>query len=420
MAPKRPHKKSRTGCRTCRSRRVKCDEVHPVCSNCSSRQVVCVWDEHQTVIVASRPAHRRSYSWVCSSTHGSQTSSNNSPQILFTPEDTLSLGPPAHPTSLSSSTFDLSGLELLHHYTVYTYGTLCADERVDSIFKVSVPQMALRHDCLLRVIFAISALHLSYIKNDPVAAESRYRELAAAHLHAAITALRSQILAHSADHANAVYVCSSLLCIIVIAFPFNGHRAVEESRILPWLPYVKGIKTILQHYWKWIMDGELSLLLNRAQQTRSHACGTIEDLQIALANQVRTNLNLLLTNTEAPDQYEIRHARTLDIYRLSITRLQESWDQMNQREFCLVSIFSWLASLEDDFVVLIHDKRPRALVILAYYCALLKQFEGYWWIRGVAETEFRIIDKALREEWRTAVEWPKRIISGDLLIGVQC
>ncbi|KAK9321071.1 hypothetical protein V1517DRAFT_327541 [Lipomyces orientalis] len=411
MAPKRPHKKSRTGCRTCRNRRVKCDEVQPVCSNCSSRQVVCVWDDYKTVTVTSRHAHRRSYSWVYSPTPGCQTSSSNSPQILFT--DTLSLGPAAHPTSLPSSTFDLSGLELLHHYTVYTYATICADERVDNIFKVSVPQMALRHDCILRVMFAISALHLSYIKDDHgAAAESRYRELAAAHLHAAITTLRSQILAHSADHANAVYVCSSLLCIIVIAFPFNGHRSVEESRILSWLPYVKGIKTILQHYWKWIMDGELSVLLHRAQQTRSHACGTIQARQIAFANQVRTNLNRLLTDTEAPDQYEIQHGRTLDIYRLSVTRLQESWDQMNQRELCLMSIFSWLTSLEEDFVDLINDKRPRALVILAYYCALLKQFEGHWWIRGVAETEFRIIEKVLREEWRTAVEWPKRIISG--------
>ncbi|KAF8417381.1 hypothetical protein EV426DRAFT_623172 [Tirmania nivea] len=35
--PRRPHNKSRTGCRICRRRKVKCDETHPTCKNCQRR-----------------------------------------------------------------------------------------------------------------------------------------------------------------------------------------------------------------------------------------------------------------------------------------------------------------------------------------------------------------------------------------------
>ncbi|KAI3321896.1 hypothetical protein HD806DRAFT_502242, partial [Xylariaceae sp. AK1471] len=31
---RRPHSKSRTGCRVCKSRRVKCDETRPSCRRC--------------------------------------------------------------------------------------------------------------------------------------------------------------------------------------------------------------------------------------------------------------------------------------------------------------------------------------------------------------------------------------------------
>ncbi|RAK99301.1 Zn(II)2Cys6 transcription factor, partial [Aspergillus ibericus CBS 121593] len=44
---KTPSKRSRTGCRTCRARRVKCDEFPGACKNCSSTGRVCGYDTHR-------------------------------------------------------------------------------------------------------------------------------------------------------------------------------------------------------------------------------------------------------------------------------------------------------------------------------------------------------------------------------------
>lgn len=38
---KRPHRKSRLGCRNCKARKVKCDEAKPTCRNCSLRKDTC-------------------------------------------------------------------------------------------------------------------------------------------------------------------------------------------------------------------------------------------------------------------------------------------------------------------------------------------------------------------------------------------
>ncbi|KAH6972030.1 hypothetical protein BKA56DRAFT_593564, partial [Ilyonectria sp. MPI-CAGE-AT-0026] len=35
IKPRRSHRKSRNGCRVCKSRHMKCDETRPACINCS-------------------------------------------------------------------------------------------------------------------------------------------------------------------------------------------------------------------------------------------------------------------------------------------------------------------------------------------------------------------------------------------------
>ena len=40
---KRPHRKSRTGCRNCKARKVKCDEGRPACRACSARNEQCIY-----------------------------------------------------------------------------------------------------------------------------------------------------------------------------------------------------------------------------------------------------------------------------------------------------------------------------------------------------------------------------------------
>ncbi|RAH81954.1 hypothetical protein BO86DRAFT_430014 [Aspergillus japonicus CBS 114.51] len=42
-----PHKRKRvkTGCLTCRARKVKCDETHPLCNNCGNLDVECQWGQ---------------------------------------------------------------------------------------------------------------------------------------------------------------------------------------------------------------------------------------------------------------------------------------------------------------------------------------------------------------------------------------
>lgn len=44
LRKRKPHRKSRSGCRNCKLRRVKCDETRPTCRNCIGQCVICNYD----------------------------------------------------------------------------------------------------------------------------------------------------------------------------------------------------------------------------------------------------------------------------------------------------------------------------------------------------------------------------------------
>ncbi|KAE8167464.1 fungal-specific transcription factor domain-containing protein [Aspergillus tamarii] len=52
----KPSTRSRTGCLTCRNRKKKCDERHPVCSGCDRNRLLCEWVSNELV---PRPRRQR-------------------------------------------------------------------------------------------------------------------------------------------------------------------------------------------------------------------------------------------------------------------------------------------------------------------------------------------------------------------------
>lgn len=53
------HRKSRNGCLKCKARRVKCDEVQPICGNCSRLHLDCAWPDETPSRAHHNPRDRR-------------------------------------------------------------------------------------------------------------------------------------------------------------------------------------------------------------------------------------------------------------------------------------------------------------------------------------------------------------------------
>lgn len=78
----------------------------------------------------------------------------------------------------------------------------------------------------------------------------------------------------------------------------------------------------------------------------------------------------------------------------------------NRTRYSEASLRVWPGNISQDFVELIYESDPRALVILAHYCVLLMKIDHVWYLRGLGRGLLENIWEALGEEWRAWIEWP--------------
>lgn len=71
---------------------------------------------------------------------------------------------------------------------------------------------------------------------------------------------------------------------------------------------------------------------------------------------------------------------------------------------------SWAAIMPARFCEMIEEGFGPALVLIAFHCVLLKRYEGFWWIKGKAESVLRVVRKKLQSEWDNWLAWPVREI----------
>lgn len=224
---RRAHTKTRTGCRTCRQRKVKCDETRPICTNCSKRGLHSECEYRDTVVwvhqTNPRPAVAPTSTSTSTSSPGTPSSSSSyqsaprsdasacgsTPELSPGSIDLSSIDPNILPPRATAQTLtttlacisdpttallththcyttsrhipaptsilpldpaSLTTLRLLHFFTTTTALSLSTRSAVQQLWQTHVPTLALRladypgQQYLLNVVLAVAALHAARIR----------------------------------------------------------------------------------------------------------------------------------------------------------------------------------------------------------------------------------------------------------------
>jgi hypothetical protein len=264
---------------------------------------------------------------------------------------------------------------------------------------MNVPRLAFRreYDFLMHAVLAISALHLSSLCGG-----ERYSIVAASHYQSASVSLRTALPNRANLDGNALFVTSSFICIYVFASPQATQR--DAPNALTWIPLLRGMHKILKECWDAVKDGELAPLLRVKSSFRLVAPIAPDPLL-----QLPDYLSILHLPTEdVPDSEEVGDPVVANVYKEAVEKLRESWQIVSMVESRCSSAFIWPITAPEQFFAFLMERRPRALVLLAHYCAMFKMMENFWWIEGRAMDEVGIILEMVDERWRRWLEWPLR------------
>ncbi|KLU90167.1 hypothetical protein MAPG_09133 [Magnaporthiopsis poae ATCC 64411] len=383
---RRSHAKSRTGCRTCKRRRIKCDENRPSCRNCVKHGVTCDFVQSDASAAATA------------------ASSHRDPSPLHSPCD-----------------INLMDLELVHNFTTFTCTTLASDPAARQLLRTTAVHMAVDCEYLMRSILAVSALHLSRYRPQK---KTVYLQRAMQHHQAASSAAIELLTDLKAEECERLHLFSVLTVYYAMGCPVNEADLAPESPLIPnWLRLLHGMEPILHMLNPREYRGVLTPLFDFGRSRIQPFMGTTPPRDPSLLVDIQSLIRRTCTNPDLIPIYDntIEHLRRMlglilpqsrgavaaaDAMPESSTSTsaaaQPTWTKIEPWD-----ILTWQWTQGRDFLPLLETVPPpqEAVVIFAHCLLVLKKLENQWWVEGWADHLMGKIWALLDDEHRHWIGW---------------
>jgi hypothetical protein len=440
---RKAHSKSRFGCKNCKSRRLKCDELRSYdggCQRCSSAGLQCDYILFTAKPLGMRGTKRASFprrndstrltevivaeskSGVTpSSSHdgalsipASRQSSPLIPQISWSPH-------------LSASEVSLAGSpsskQVFYHFSTMTARTV-GDYKSQSIAQSKVIATALHSPYLMNAILGLAAAHLRYLLPPEASEANKHLRIAeCAHWAKAFDGFRqelagsqhasAQMIGHQSNvnRFNMDQLLSTVMFVSMHQFSLrddSGALTGQEGapcsfvwlssrdardRALKWLGVQAGFKGLLPAMQPWLTESFWLPIFGAVNFSDEFS---LEKLGVAAscadnhssANMDQTDFEFVkLCGVDSNSSTCNPYFSNLEIL-LWCRRLRP----ITAESF--TKLLNFVARMPAGFQNLLLDLDTAALLILAHWLTLLHEI-GQWWIVGRCEIEIREIVRFL-------------------------
>lgn len=376
---KRPHRKSRTGCKNCKGRKVKCDEAQPVCRACRLRRERCVYPAPLPGSSSPTSASQRVFSLAPSRGHTPP----------YDPGEAGAVGLLAEPM-FRLPRADEDDMRLLWFYTTNTFGSLAVeagrDPLIDNILRVKIVQLAFSNPFLMDCLLGLSATHLHHLNQEiPSGKAMMYPARAFAGYRRAIEEANPKTF-------PALVPASLLFC--ALSSQMFREKDPKPLFVIDWMTLWRGICVIVElTTLQTLDDAGMAPLFNRPP---------IDMDQAAL--HIPSNLLFMVTTIKEGD-IDFPHIETYySMLKYLGTLYQEL--ELGYGPMLNLRVITFFTFVPDEFIQLARQRRPHTLVILAYYLAFTKFVERTWWMENICDREIYCIHDHLGEEWYDLLRIP--------------
>lgn len=277
-------------------------------------------------------------------------------------------------------------MELFSHYWEESRETFFMTKEFSPVFL----RRALGAPFLLNEVLAISALHFSMMRPEKC---QFYRE---------------SIVDINDDNVLAVFLFSGVLGLhFFFDVFFTPAQDLEGflAQLIQSIRLLQGVRTILEGRWEYITKSDLQPLLLDTQKNEKPPDYTDE-----VVERLKT-LNVAISHSPGlrPHQTKVieKEIESLSWVHTTWTSLDDNLENRNPR-----TVTSWPVMISAEFVILLDERRPEAIIVLAYFSVLLHRCRN-WWAAG-ASGQFLLgaVELFLGVGWEGLLEWPRSVVYG--------
>ncbi|PYH93899.1 hypothetical protein BO71DRAFT_354376 [Aspergillus ellipticus CBS 707.79] len=317
---------------------------------------------------------------------------------------------------------------LLEYYFQHTYKTFTRDEETDRIWRLVIPSMTHQNRFLLHGMLACTSLHRAYMSTGDPTRKKTYLLRAYHHQDIALPQFRYAIEQPNRDNCDAILAFAYLLVVysfgtdqpdsaesdldigsLLFVTGNAGERHTEPDSILPnWLHILRGGCSMLCDVWGQLQEGPLRAL------TRAWEINLGEGRDLSCLDRL---MSVIPQGSVATgDSRTVWSEDITAIYRQAAIQLSQSFAFMRDHQGTLTTwdiLRIWPMEVSLEYMALLHQGHPGALILLAYFCVLLRQLERHWHFEGRAALLIRAIQGHLSPEWLSFIDEPLEMVLSD-------
>ncbi|KAI3572447.1 hypothetical protein IWW34DRAFT_762328 [Fusarium oxysporum f. sp. albedinis] len=413
MKTRRHHTKSRNGCRECKRKRVKCDETHPICFNCSRLEITCSFSQTRiSPIHVTTPIESDELSMLPAT---AVVAMNGSPTANC--RDLLSLGVMLDADRVSPKPLNTEwsrDLELMHHYSTITCNTLTLREDMQDIWTVIIPKIGYSHPFVMHGLLAISALHKSYLIPSK---REIYLEVSAYHQSLGLEGFRPFLLEITKHNWKPAFCYATIEAVYSCSLPARSAdktALTSIANVLDLFRFLREIRSVLQPFLDYLPGSNFAPLVQGVWIVGSNEISECDPSleKSPLPNDVFDALRHL-------GSFFQRNMRsdTCKEYQKAVLELLNSAKLMAYAGFHVEYgiILFWPYLLPETIIVDMQAHNPYALVLLSYYAVFLRIMEEKFWFMKGWGTRLHVdieIQLADHQPFLDLLKWPKEQIFG--------
>lgn len=308
----------------------------------------------------------------------------------------------------------MSDMALLHHWITVAGHSILNTHELDHYWHSVIPLIGFKYRYVIHSILSLSALHIAYTSSN-----NRVHSLAAAteHRSRALDGFAVDLENVGPDNSCALFANATLTffyAFISFSRTFDLEcidSKARTSRVLgsEWIPLVRGTAAVLEPVYDHVRRGPLRSFLDLHNYMD---LDPNSEVHISAFNDQCIIIQSLWDGDENAELYN----ETLYILRKCsayMAQFDSSHDEVNvfdgyNRFYS--GPFIWLFSVSEKYLVLQQQRQPHALIIFAYYGALLHSLNNYWWAEGCGQSIVNTVDGCLGPYWSSWIDWPKQAV----------
>ncbi|KAF6817794.1 Upc2 protein [Colletotrichum sojae] len=409
---RRAHRKSRNGCKECKRRHVKCDETRPTCVNCATAERHCSYLDSlpissRSVVPAKRARAADSSSVVSPAANNGvpasgadQTVSAASPSITIAVNDfVLRAGENNEVLRPSNGQFfTLEHMRLLRHLQTEMPFFSSVDKFQKPMIDMSI-EAGLSAPYLMDVLLAHAAMHLE--EAEPARADF-WRHQATQLQTRGLMLFNEAKEELTNDNCIPMFLFSSIVGSQLLCDTLRNYRDDFNAFLDQFAWYLtlhRGVNAVTARFWPVIRESKAKPYIQFLESR--HPVAAVPELEV---------LNCML------DQADLGPA-SLEACRTATAALRDSYgiyrslSELSSHQSSAVMSFG--VHITTGFIDVLKQRRPEALVILAYYGVLLHWSREFWVFHDAGQYLIRSISAHLGDYWSEWLTFPNSVLEDE-------